>query len=318
MKKRKPSATRRKKKYKGNPLASAAATLIRRVVPRMFTRSFLLVLIVVLGLLTIEWVAGQAGENPRFTVHPDSLKCLSRPQWLATSDRITSEIMGSIQEEISRFPPEAIFSDTIEEAFKTRLNDFSPWIESVRTFQRIYPSRYRVELKLRKPVALFLDRSRSYFIDAAGVVIASVDQLDRGKVKAALPLVTGFGDLGHVVEGQHTRNRRLIEGAAVAKEIEVFQALEPLQAIRVVEIDVSAFGSNKPDGVTLYTAQNVRILWGRSARNTRFRGIDPSPLEKARSLEQVVRRNPGLRGVDTVTVTFRNSKPTFTRRGDEL
>lgn len=317
MKKKKSSATRRKN-YKGNPLAFLTGTLVRQVIPRLFTRSFLLVLIVVLGLLMVEWVSGQAGDYRRFTVYPDSLKCLSRPQWLASSDRITSEIMGSIQEELSLFPPEAIFSETMEEAFKTRLRDFSPWIESVKTFQRIYPSRYRVELKLRKPVAIFLDRSRSYFIDASGVVIASVDQLDRGRVKAALPMVTGFGDLGPVVEGSHTRNRSLIEGAAVAKEIDVFQTLGALKTLRVVEIEVSAFGSNRPDGVTLYTSDNVRILWGRSARNASFRGIDPSPMEKARSLERVMDGNPGLRGIDTVTVTFRNAKPTIKRRVDEL
>ena len=316
--KRKKSRSSRKKKYRGSPLSWVAGTLVKQVIPRFFTRTFLLVLIVVAGLLMVEWVAGQAEGFTRFTVHPQSLRCLSRPAWLASSDRITTEIMGSIQEELSRQAPEAIFSDAVESAFKADSQAFSPWIERVETFQRIYPSRYRVQLKLRRPAAVFLSNSRSFFIDATGVVIASVDQLDQGRIKAALPLITGFGDADPVVEGSHTRNRRLLEGAAVAREIEIFRSFESLKSVRIVEIDVSRFGNNKPDGVTLYTDGNVKILWGRSSRNARFKGIDPSPGQKAEILNKVVERNPELRGVESVPVTFRDAKPTFTRRNDEL
>jgi len=40
--------------------------------------------------------------------------------------------------------------------------------------------------------------------------------------------------------------------------------------------------------------------------------------EKAEILNKVVERNPELRGVESVPVTFRDAKPTFTRRNDEL
>ncbi|MFH1998584.1 MAG: hypothetical protein ABIK28_02835 [Planctomycetota bacterium] len=284
-----------------------AGSMLKQILPRFFTKAFLFVCILIAGFLVIEWMANRAEGFANFTVFTRDVRCMSRPSWLASSDKLTTEIIASIQDQLARFPTDNIFSHDLEHTLQTNAVSFSPWIESVSSFQRIFPSRFRLELKLRHPVGLFYWQNHSYFIDRLGVVISMVDHLDRGEVTTALPVITGFGEISHLQEGYPTSNRFLLEGAAVASEIRGFENIEELSHIRILEIDVSRFGNGRPDGVTLFTAGNVRILWGRSARNTRFRGIDPSPTEKTMYLKETVLKNPGFRGIDQITVTFRNA-----------
>jgi hypothetical protein len=165
-------------------------------------------------------------------------------------------------------------------------------------------------------VAIFSERNRSYFIDGKGVVIASVSHLDQGRISSSLPLISGFGDAKPVREGRLTSNALLIEGAAVAEEIEVLHGMEAFGRFEITEIDVTHYGSGRPDGVTLYTGDNVRILWGRSARNVQYQGIDPTPMEKAMKLKEVLEKNPTLDNIDTIPVTFRGVQSTYTPRED--
>lgn len=312
----------RKKKSSGSKSAAGAllndltGVFVHQIIPRFFTRAFLFVCILGAGFLLIEWMAGRAEAFSNFTVNTRDVRCVSRPSWLASSDRLTTDIIASIQEELSHYPTETIFSDDLEMALREKAVLFSPWIESIDSFKRVFPSRYRLEIKLRHPVALFYWQNHSYFIDGSGVVIGKVDYLDQGDVTTALPLITGFGEIGRLTEGFPTSNRFLLEGAAVACEIIGFEQFEELAHVRILEIDVSNFGNGRPDGVTLFTDSNTRILWGRSARNTRYRGIDPSPYEKALQLKQILERSPGFRGIDQVTVTFRDTPSTYVPQGE--
>lgn len=278
---------------------------------RFMTRGAAFGLLLLLGLLLVEWVTHRARDMDFFRVHTKTVRCLGRPEWLAASNRITTEVVGGIQTNLSRFPSNQIFDETLEKALMNHPDAFSPWIESVQGFERIYPSRYRVRLKLRRPVAVFSESNRSFFIDGSGVVITSVDHLDQGRISSDLPLITGFGTAHPVREGLSTRNRALIEGAAVAREIEIFKEIDKVSDLRISEIDVARFGEGRPDGVTLYTGDNVRIQWGRSAQNIRFQGIDPTPMEKAIKLRTVLEDRPGLKGVQEVKLTFKKVQTTY-------
>ncbi|MHC4943504.1 MAG: cell division protein FtsQ/DivIB [Planctomycetota bacterium] len=313
--KRKKSFFRKKKKGGGlfNDLAGVFSAL---GLSRLFSRAFLFAFLMFAGLLIIEWMAYKARNQGHFTVYPSAVRCLSRPSWLASSNRITTEVVGKIQAHLSRFSTVQIFNTELEEHLRTDPSAFSPWIEAIESFESIYPSRYRVMLKLRRPVAIFSERNRSYFIDGNGVVITSVSHLDQGRISSFLPLISGFGDAKPVREGRATGNPHLIEGAAVAKEIEILHEMEEFDRLQVTEIDVTNYGSGRPDGVTLYTGDNVRILWGRSARNLKYQGIDPTPMEKAMKLKEFLDKNPTLENVDMIPVTFRGAQSTYTPKDD--
>lgn len=304
MKRKKPAS--RKKDHAGGGFLSAVAGVVWGSFLKGHLRGILILgIIVLVAGLAIEWIAQQAKDSSHFTVHPKALQCISRPSWLASSEHLTAQIVGDVQRVLDRCPPASIFDERIERLFREDPSLFGPWIRSVEVFERLFPSQYRVKLKLRRPVAIFVHEDRSYLIDGLGVVITSLDRLDRGEIRAALPVITGFRQAGVVREGQVPLNRRLLEGAAVAREIEVFHAMDLSSRFRVVEIDVSGHGRGKAEDVILLTDRNLHILWGRSLQNNpRFKGIDPSPQKKAANLQRVLKERPGLEGVAGVNLAF--------------
>jgi hypothetical protein len=251
----------------------------------------------------ILWISGSAVESPRFKVYPEMSRCLSRPVWLASSERMTSRIVGEIQEALAQCPSDTIFSEDLEEIIAARAVS-SSWVESIQTLERVFPSQYRIELKLRQPTAVFRPRDRSYFIDGNGVVLAAVDQLDFGEVSTVLPLITGYDRSTRLVKGRKALDPKLEEGAWVSREIGVFDELGISSQVKVDRIDVTNFGQGKPDDVVLLTDTGVRIFWGRSSMDPRFQTIDPSPREKAEKLKKVLKERPYLAGVETVKLTF--------------
>jgi hypothetical protein len=302
--KKKKSTSRATHKKTAGPLAGFAGSPAGRIFTRFLVRGFLVTALVAGGFMTLEWVTRLAQGFPAFTVYPEALRCISRPAWLAASERLTSMLLGDIHRVFAAYPPDSIFSARLEQAFTQNPSAFSPWIESIETFERVFPSRFRITVKLRRPVAVFAHEGRSYFIDGRGVVITSTDTVDRDAFGFALPVVRGFGDAGYVRDGRAALNKSLVEGAAVGRELEVLDLLGISEFLRIREIDVSRYGEGKPEDVTLVTEDDVRILWGRSARNPRFRGIDPTPRQKGEKLAALLEKVPGLDGVAEVNVTF--------------
>jgi cell division septal protein FtsQ len=302
--KNKKSTSRKNHRKKASPLAGAAHSFAGRLLTRFMARVLLIVALVAGGFMTMEWVTQLAQGFPAFTVYPEAMRCTSRPAWLAASERLTSSLLGEIHQVFAAYPPNSIFHDQLEASFKKDPSSFSPWIESIERFERLFTSRYRISVKLRRPVAVFAHENRSYFIDGRGVVITSVDRVENNTFCFALPRVRGFGQTGFVKDGRAALNRRLVEGAAVGRELEALDRLGIGGILRIREIDVSRYGEGKPEDVTLITEDDVRILWGRSARNSRFRGIDPSPQQKAEKLAALLEKVPGLEGVSEVNVTF--------------
>lgn len=306
MKKKKP-IFRKTRKGGGTRRSGLLTSLVKSLFPLLFKGPVLFALLLFLAVLLLGWLTEQARRFPRFKVYPKATRCLGRPAWLASSERLTSEVVSEIQGEIlARWPVITIFDQDLEEALLENPSSFSPWIESVESFERIYPSRYGIALKLRKPVATFVDGNRSYFIDGKGVVITPVDHLDRGLIRASVPRITEFKKAGEIIPGYPVRNRRLIEGAQVAQEIGVFDDVGIPPSLRIVEINVFNYSEGKKGeahDVVLYTVENVSILWGRSSRHKAFEGIDPSPRQKALKLKKALDKFPGLKGLTEVNLT---------------
>ena len=305
--KRKKKSSRRKGEG-GVPRAlGAAAWLVQVLFPLLLKGPVLFSLVVGAYFIMLDRFAAAARRDPRFVVEGEAVRCLSRPAWLAPSERLTSAVVGEIAAAIrARHPAMYIFDDGLEREIRTDPASFSPWIEKVESFERVYPSRLRVLFKLRRPVALFRYRQEAWFIDGKGVVVAPLSDLDQGRIAVGVPEITRFGRAGAVVCGRVASNPALVEGAAVAREIAVLDALDLPPELRITEIDVSRYEEGKPfrpDAVVLYTRGDVPILWGRSARHLEFRGIDPSPEKKALNLKRVLLKRPGLRGVLEVNLT---------------
>jgi len=303
MKRKKTSSIKRKAKG-GSFLNSGHRDLLNSLFLLMLKGPVVFFVLILLGIVFVSSVSDHAKDNPRFTVHNDVMRCISRPAWLADSDRLTSKIIRDIQTGLDRLPSDSIFSQLLEEELVERASSLSPWIESIECFKRAYPSQYKIQLKLRRPVAVFRSCNRSYYIDGQGVVIAGADYLDREEVTTQAPLITGFDPRIPVRVGQAALSKRLIEGAAVAKEIEIFSAMGVSEHITITEIDVSNYGSGLPDDTVLITDNDVKLLWGRSARNSRFKGIDLTPRTKTLNLKKVLIEKPALVGVKEVKLNF--------------
>lgn len=294
---------------------------LKFLLPKLGTGPFLFILLLLAGLITVEWITAKARKALCFQVDPEAVRCVSRPAWLASSDHLTHEIIKEIQDKLAVMPEDSIFSEDLEERLNSDPSFLSPWIESLEIFERIYPSQYRIELKLRRPVAVFLHRGRSYSIDAAGVVIGCMSSLEAGSITADIPVITGFGNPGPIRNGLATGNLPLLEGSAVAREIEVFGEVPLASDLKIKEIDVSHFDTSsypygRPDNIILITEEDVRILWGRSSLNPRVRGIDPTPLKKAMSLEKVLEWRPRFKGLEEVNVTMADETPVKLAEGE--
>jgi hypothetical protein len=315
MKRKKPIFGKNRKAGGSGP-AGLVKTLFSGLLPRLFKGPMLFLLLLLAAVVILGWLSEQARRFPRFRVYGEAVRCLGRPAWLAASERLTSEVVSDIQDEIlRRWSALTVFDDDLDRALRERPAAFSPWIESIEAFERIYPSRFRIEVKLRKPVATFEESSRSYFIDANGVVVAPVAYLDQGLVKVSVPRITEFDKAGELIAGRPVWNRRLIEGAAVAAEIAVFDEVGiPPSQLEIDEINVANYqegrtaarydpGHDPARDVILFGNGGVPILWGRSARHKQFEGIDPSPRQKALNLKKVLERFPGLAGLKEVNLT---------------
>lgn len=92
--KKKKSNSRKTPKRTASPLAGAAGSLAGRIFTRFMVRTLLIVMLVGGGFMTIEWVTRLAQGFTAFTVYPEAMRCISRPNWLAASERLTSMLLG--------------------------------------------------------------------------------------------------------------------------------------------------------------------------------------------------------------------------------
>ncbi len=287
------------------------------LLPRSYIWFSALTLFLVLSWFVIDWMVGKAMALKTYRIDPTCVRCTERPRWLDMSSPAAGDVLAGIRKALERVGSRSIFDEELIPLTEKAILDECPWVESVVATERAYPSQLKIKVRLRKPAAFFYRRGRKYGVDSDGVVITSrpvsgsgAEAQQKKRVNQNLPVIRGFDLTPSPRMGEVFPAGALIEGAAVADEIHLFDTVFGIEQgdggslITIGTIDVSGYGRGQPDDVILLTDQGVRLLWGRSARHFRYDGIDPTPEEKANQLRKVCEIHPGLVGLSEVTLTF--------------
>ena len=266
----------------------------------------------VLLFLLVSWlivnaIVGSATGMEEFDLHPRHYRCTGRPAWLDPSSEMAVDLSHSIRAVLGRMPVQSMFDEELLERMRRAIIQACPMVEDVRAADKVFPSQVRLQLVLRRPKAVFLRDNRHWYVDSRGVVLFSAPADEpRGSGLSPLPIIVGADMRTTPVAGYLYPDRALCEGALVAEEIDVLKEIKSNPPIVVTAVNVSDYGRNQPSGVVLETRSGARLLWGRSARGSRYSSNDPRPEEKARNLRKILEIRPGLAGVAQVTLSFRS------------
>lgn len=286
-------------------------------VPPRFMGFVSLFLFLLIAWLMVTWILNQARTIPTYRVDPNVVRCTGRPDWLDMSSGPGRDVLADIKRTVDGLPNESIFNDAFVRLLRHRIEQGSTWVDDVIAVERVFPAQVRVRLRLRQPLAVFYRRNSGYYVDARGVVI-DVFRVDAAEAmsRPGLAEIKGMSLIAAPQLGAVYPDEALREGAAVAAEVVEMVRILGKRAIEVTAIDVSGYGRKQPDDVVLLTGKGVRILWGRSSRHGEYRGIDPTPEEKTRNLDKILKLEPGLKGVAEVKLTFK--QPSYTLRPDNV
>jgi hypothetical protein len=192
------------------------------------------------------------------------------------------------------------------------LEQACPWVQSVREVTKLYPNRVHVALELRRAVARVVLDGTIVALDANGVVLppAALDlQWPSG---GPIPRLAGVRPAPCPPAGCRVPpHPEILQGLSVAADL----ASRPLGSrrdpVHLAAIDVSGVprgpGARHPGGrrceIVLRTQTGVEIWWGRAAASP-LAAVELSVEEKVARLNVVLRRYPGLRGLERACVFY--------------
>ncbi len=275
---------------------------LRKVVTPIARVAAGVVVLVSLGLVAAR--LSEVGRNDaRFLVVPSQLVAERLPRWMPPTVR------DVIHERVSALAPLSIFDARFAERLSEGLRGATPWIADVREVERLYPNRARVELVLRQPVAQVDVGGRRVVLDGEGTVLHDESRAAPTRFEVPVYPVLGAEPRTAPRVGDAFPDAEVVAAALAAAELRTIG--EPWAAT-VREIDPTALevrcsirGSvAAPGEVHVRTGSGVLVEWGRARASSRH-GADELPVDrKIRHLQRILRKYPGLKGLEEVRLNF--------------
>ena len=222
-------------------------------------------------------------RDPRFDAYPDRVQA-EGPAWGG------SELLQPVVDRLDALGRVNLFDPRFDERVRGALLEL-PCVASVTEIRKLWPSRYSVDVTLRRPAAVVVHGARRVPVTADGVALpagpyarASRGLMEIRGVPGARPAV-----------GQIWRSNELAAGlATVAQLAPHLDALAPLElaCVDVSEAEVAR------SGVYLYGGEGISVRWGRPLqsvgenlpeRKLEFLGIAAGQVDRVRGLETDVR-----------------------------
>ncbi|MBL8768381.1 MAG: hypothetical protein JNL94_13485 [Planctomycetes bacterium] len=259
------------------------------------------VLVLVVFGLVGERVADAARKDPRFIVDPTLLVHGQLPHWMP------NEVVTNVREHLRSVRPRSIFAERFEDDLRAELRAASWWIEDVRTVERLFPNRVRIDMIMRKPIATIDRGDTCLLVDGQGRVLYA-EPRSRPTAFGFTPRlqIRGAAEDKFVELGEIAGDPQIVAGARVAAEVLDVCSSErrilPRVQIQAIDVAHPTTGLGAIPGVVhLVTDRNVLIRWGRARSDPS--GSTEQPVErKVKALERVEARFPGLSGLDEVRV----------------
>jgi hypothetical protein len=222
-------------------------------------------------------------KDPRFDARPDRIHA-EGPAWGGPGlldpvlDRL--EDLGTIN----------LFDPRFEERIRDALLDL-PCVASVNAIQKRWPSRYGVDVILRRPVAVVLEGERRIPVTGGGVVLPAGPYAHASR---------GLLEIRGVPQAP-PRPGHVWQSAELASGLETVAQLSPhldeLAPLELACVDVTGAGTART-GVYLYGGEGITVRWGRPLRTVGenpverkllFLKITAGQVDRVRGLETDVR-----------------------------
>jgi hypothetical protein len=257
--------------------------------------------LVVASLCVLAYkLAALAMAQPRFQVSPESLVTEALPAWMP------APVAEAVRADLRALPPVSIFSPSLESTLVERLTA-SPWIAGVPRIERMFPNRVRIEIDVRRPVAVQRDGDDRLLLDADGRVLHR--ESARTPAPFPYPVLAIEGTRapkpprpGEVATDDRVRSA-VYASAEILDHLALWRERLPDVHLAAIDLDRDEKGTvAMPGEVILVTRGGVRIRWGRPARSEHFGLLEPPIERKIDYLARVNAHFPGLFGVDEVWV----------------
>lgn len=189
----------------------------------------------------------------------------------------------------------------------------NPWVRCVKEVDRRFPNGLRIDVEMRRPLAVYHVSTERLAVDADGVVIESFTQL----APPRLPWIKVPGRVPALVPrtgGAFASNSAVREAVDVLAEFARVGDHPAVESLRIDEVLVGVKGRDREPGdpdVRLVLDSGVQIHWGRSPRST-LAVMENDARTKLDLLARVLRTYPGLLNVAAVDLRF--GRPEVTPR----
>jgi hypothetical protein len=297
-------ARRKGRKTSRKPRGSGPPITVPPAVRRGAILLAIVVLLLVLVGLGLKRIRQYVSSRPEHRVDLAAVRVVERPPWLTDEDVAALTRSAALTGTAGFF--DADLPDRVRDAWNR-----SPVVAGAPRVARLHPNRLVVDVPVRRPVVAVRD-----FGDASLPLVL----LDRAAVvwpeRFAQPVPERFGPL-LVIEcydqdalsvtpapGYAWRDRRILEGLAVAIDLRLGLDEALAERLRLRTIDVTNVGVERAgvSEIVLATEDGIHVEWGRSSASPRA-GRELAVEEKIENLRQAF-RDPAAVDGHVVKVQF--------------
>lgn len=260
---------------------------------------FIVTTFVFLFLIIHRKVYAYYSIQPTYKINLAPLEVLHKPDWCSEpyfSETIRASMQMSGQ--VSLFD-EGLVNQLLNKYQK------NGWVAKVKSIEKQFPNKMKIQLELRRPVAVveikkLSNRSFYYLVDKNGVRLPS-EYYTIPPIPVTLPVIVGVRS-SPPLAGEKWLDKGLSDALDVAGVLKKYQVYPKLDVAIIDITNIAGKVNKKSSEIVIVTKNNVQIEWGRPIKTDKL--FEISAEEKIKNLYRVLEISPQLQGIKYVKIQF--------------
>lgn len=179
------------------------------------------------------------------------------------------------------------------------------WVAKVKSIEKQFPNKIKMQLELRRPVAVvemkkWSNRSSYYLVDQDNVRLPG-EYYTIPSIPITLPVIVGVRS-SPPLAGEKWLDKGLSDALDVAGVLKKYQVYHKLDVAGIDITNIDGKINKKSTEIVIVTKNNVQIEWGRPIKTNKL--FEISAEEKIKNLYRVLEISPQLHGIKYVKIQF--------------
>ena len=179
------------------------------------------------------------------------------------------------------------------------------WVSKVKSIEKQFPNKIKMQLELRRPVAVvemkkWSNRSSYYLVDQDNVRLPG-EYYTIPSIPITLPVIVGVRS-SPPLAGEKWLDKGLSDALDVAGVLKKYQVYPKLDVAGIDISNIDGKVNKKSSEIVIVTKKNVQIEWGRPIKTNKL--FEISAEEKIKNLYRVLEISPQLHGIKYVKIQF--------------